>query len=116
MTNLLELSSPLFGNWHFWLAYIYGTGQQSRYKAPKRIPVLLVLRQYRDLMNQEQPPTLPELITTHHIPKLAGAVEGVLPSRVGGFFQRSVIWDSSFLTEPRTEFPHGIKAVCRQWK
>ena len=52
------------------VAYIYGTKQQGRFQVPKRIPVLLVLRKYRDLLAQEIPPNLPELITNHHIPNL----------------------------------------------
>ncbi|NEQ53732.1 MAG: NACHT domain-containing protein [Leptolyngbya sp. SIO3F4] len=52
------------------VAYIYGTKQQGRFQVPKRIPVLLVLRKYREMLAQENPPNLPELITKHHIPNL----------------------------------------------
>ena len=52
------------------VAYMYGTQQQGKFQVPKRIPVLLVLRKYRDLLSQENPPSLPELITQHHIPNL----------------------------------------------
>ena len=52
------------------VAYIYGTQQQGQFQVPKRMPVLLVLRKYRDLLAQENPPSLPELITKHHIPSL----------------------------------------------
>ena len=54
------------------IAYIYGTKQQGqeKYQVPKRIPVLLVLRKYRELLSQENPPDLPALITQHHIPNL----------------------------------------------
>jgi len=54
------------------VAYIYSTQQQGqdKYRVPKRIPVLLVLRKYRDVLSQETPPDLPELITQHHIPNL----------------------------------------------
>lgn len=52
------------------VAYIYGTQQYDRYQVPRRIPVLLVLRKYRDLLAQETPPDLPTLITQHHIPNL----------------------------------------------
>ncbi|MBE7386019.1 MAG: GUN4 domain-containing protein [Leptolyngbya sp. SIO1E4] len=52
------------------ITYTYGTQQQERFQVPKRIPILLVLRKYRDLLAQENPPSLPELITKHHIPSL----------------------------------------------
>ena len=54
------------------IAYIYGTQQQgqNKYQVPKRMPVLLVLRKYRELLSQENPPDLPTLITQHHIPNL----------------------------------------------
>jgi hypothetical protein len=52
------------------IAYIYGTQQHHRHNVRKRIPVLLVLRKYRDLLAQDNPPSLPELIIQHHIPSL----------------------------------------------
>ncbi|MEP0910058.1 GUN4 domain-containing protein [Leptolyngbya sp. GB1-A1] len=58
------------------IAYIYGTRQQQRrYNLPKRIPILLALRKYRDLLAQESPPSLPELIAARHIPDLPEAAE-----------------------------------------
>ncbi|QUY42314.1 GUN4 domain-containing protein [Acaryochloris marina] len=52
------------------IAYTYGMNQQGKYGVPRRVPFLLVLRKHRDLLAQEQPPTLPELIRNHHIPDL----------------------------------------------
>ncbi|TVQ13986.1 MAG: NACHT domain-containing protein [Leptolyngbya sp. DLM2.Bin27] len=52
------------------ITYLYSTQQHSRHQAKQRIPVLLILRKYRDLLAQENPPDLPELITQHHIPSL----------------------------------------------
>lgn len=60
------------------IAYVYGTKQQPR-SAPKLIPVLLVLRKYRDLLTQANPPSLPDLITTHHLPSLPGIMTAPLP-------------------------------------
>ena len=51
------------------IAYRYGTQQQPK-SAPKLLPALLVLRKYRDVIAQENPPDLPTLITQHHIPSL----------------------------------------------
>ncbi|MBE9138051.1 GUN4 domain-containing protein [Nodosilinea sp. LEGE 07088] len=52
------------------IAYLYGTKQHGRHDVKKRIPVLLVLRKYRDLLASENAPELPTLITQHHIPSL----------------------------------------------
>ncbi|MBD1872167.1 GUN4 domain-containing protein [Nodosilinea sp. FACHB-131] len=52
------------------IAYIYATKQYSRHQVKKRIPILLVLRKYRDLLASENVPDLPTLITQHHIPSL----------------------------------------------
>ena len=54
------------------IAYLYGTKQQPS-KAPKQIPVLIVLRKYRELLARDEPPDLPKLITDLHIPDLPGA-------------------------------------------
>lgn len=58
------------------IAHRYGT-KQAPENAPRLIPFLLVLRKYRDLLTQN-PPSLPDLITQHHIPKLPEA-EGLIP-------------------------------------
>lgn len=52
------------------IAYLYSTQQHSRHQVKQRIPVLLILRKYRDLLASDNPPDLPELITQHHIPNL----------------------------------------------
>ncbi|MEO1623223.1 MAG: NACHT domain-containing protein, partial [Cyanobacteria bacterium J06632_3] len=54
------------------IAYLYGT-KQTRPDVPKLIPVLLVLRTYKDLLAQDAPPSLPVLIEQHYIPRLAEA-------------------------------------------
>ena len=62
------------------VAHTYGTKQQGRYKVPQRIPVLLVLRKYRDLLTQDNAPNLADLITLHHIPALPNDEELKLPT------------------------------------
>ncbi|NEQ52855.1 MAG: NACHT domain-containing protein, partial [Leptolyngbya sp. SIO3F4] len=52
------------------ITFRYGTGQTPR-NAPKLVPVLLILRDYRDVLSAEDAPDLEELITQHHIPDLA---------------------------------------------
>jgi len=52
------------------IAYIYSSRQQSRYDVPPRIPVFLPLRKHRELLIQTKPPSLSELIATHHAANL----------------------------------------------
>ncbi|MDA0865377.1 MAG: GUN4 domain-containing protein, partial [Cyanobacteria bacterium] len=52
------------------VAYMHAIQQQKRFQVPKRIPVLLVLRKYRDILAKADAPDLPTLITEHHIPNL----------------------------------------------
>ncbi|MEL7507230.1 MAG: GUN4 domain-containing protein [Cyanobacteria bacterium J06554_1] len=59
------------------IAFRYGTKQLPK-GAPKLIPVLLVLRKYRDVLAQDNPPDLAELITQQHLLNLPGA-EGLQP-------------------------------------
>ncbi|MEM9505403.1 MAG: GUN4 domain-containing protein, partial [Cyanobacteria bacterium P01_E01_bin.43] len=61
------------------LTFIYAQQKHRRHRVPKRIPVLLYLRKWRDLMAQPQAPNLPELITQHHIPDLPEGNKLALP-------------------------------------
>ncbi|MEO1210162.1 MAG: GUN4 domain-containing protein [Cyanobacteria bacterium J06638_20] len=54
------------------IAYRYGTNNHPK-TVPSLIPVLLVLRDYREMISQHNPPDLPELITQRHVPNLPGA-------------------------------------------
>ncbi|MEM9452240.1 MAG: GUN4 domain-containing protein, partial [Cyanobacteria bacterium P01_E01_bin.6] len=56
------------------IAYRYGIKQHPD-TVQNLIPVLLVLRNYRDILTQENPPDLPTLITHHHIPSLPESTE-----------------------------------------
>ncbi len=53
------------------IALIYGQGKQGRYRAPKLVPFLLRLRDWRDKLSQEHPPNLPTLITQYHVQSLS---------------------------------------------
>ncbi|MBW4490418.1 MAG: GUN4 domain-containing protein [Trichocoleus desertorum ATA4-8-CV12] len=53
------------------IALIYGQGKYRRYRAPKLIPFLLYLRDWRDKLSQPELPTLPDLIKNHFLPKLS---------------------------------------------
>ena len=60
------------------IAYCYGSKQAPR-SAPNLIPFLLILRKHRDTIAKGTL-TLPELITTHHIPTLPAASDLEMPS------------------------------------
>lgn len=66
-----------YGKTTFLRHIAYKLGKNQQYKAmPRFIPVLLLLRKYRDLLTQDNPeniPDLPTLIEKHHIPNLPGA-------------------------------------------
>jgi len=53
------------------VALIYGQRKQRRYHAPKLVPVLLRLRDWKDVLTQLNPPSLPKLITEFHVPSLS---------------------------------------------
>lgn len=53
------------------IALMYGEGKHERYKAPKLVPFLLFLRDWRDLVDQQALPSLPDLITQHYLPTLS---------------------------------------------
>jgi GUN4-like/NACHT domain len=55
------------------IALIYGQGKHRRFQAPKRIPFLLYLRDLQKQLNQAELPTLPDLITNHHLPSLSAS-------------------------------------------
>mgnify|MGYP001024457479 CR=1 FL=1 len=61
------------------IAYRMGTKQPEK-EVPQRVPFLLVLRKHRELLAQENPPSLPALISEYHVPKLAGASDLEVPA------------------------------------
>ena len=61
------------------IAYRMGTKQPEK-GVPQMVPFLLVLRKHRELLAQENPPSLPALIGQYHVPKLAGANDLVIPA------------------------------------
>ncbi|GAB4160868.1 MAG: hypothetical protein Fur0046_39820 [Cyanobacteria bacterium J069] len=65
------------------LTYCYCTRPRAtrrRHHTPEFIPVLLMLRTWRDAIAQPDPPSLPDLITQHHIPKLPGGKNLTIPA------------------------------------
>jgi len=54
------------------IAFSYAEGNYRKYRAPKLVPVLLYLRKWRKILSPDDRPSLPDLITQHHIPDLPG--------------------------------------------
>ncbi|MGA7934951.1 MAG: GUN4 domain-containing protein [Kovacikia sp.] len=61
------------------ITYTYAKHRYRRYHAPKLVPILLYLRKWRELLAQANAPSLPDLITQHHIPDLPGGKQLALP-------------------------------------
>ena len=57
---------------HLAFTYAHNPGKVRRAKAPKLIPALLFLRKWKQVLTQEKPPTLPELIENHYVSSLPG--------------------------------------------
>jgi len=57
---------------HIALTYAENPRLVSNHKAPRLIPFLLYLRKFREAFKRKLFPTLPDLITKYHMPKLPG--------------------------------------------
>jgi hypothetical protein len=56
------------------ITLIYGQGRQGKYQAPKLIPFLIVLRDWKKengILSETSLPNLAELITNYHLPKIS---------------------------------------------
>ena len=65
------------------LTYCYCTRPRAtrrHHQTPEFIPVLLMLRTCRNAIAQPDPPSLPDLITQHHIPKLPKGKDLAIPA------------------------------------
>ncbi|MDJ1185491.1 GUN4 domain-containing protein [Roseofilum casamattae] len=52
------------------ITYIYSQKKEGKYRAPKLLPVLLLLRQWQSVIVKKSDLSLPQLIEEHHIPSL----------------------------------------------
>ena len=64
---------------HLAFTYAHNPGKVRRYKAPKLIPTLLFLRKWKQVLTQDYPPELPELIETYYIQSLPKSEELSIP-------------------------------------
>lgn len=94
------------------IAYRYGI-KKPLHSAPQFIPVLLILRKYRDILAQDKPPGLPELITQHHIPSLPGAADLQIPAHwAKGMLKRG---DAIVMLDGFDEVPKDKRPAVSRW-
>jgi predicted NACHT family NTPase len=60
------------------VAYVYSKNKQPR-GLDRKVPVLIVLGQHRELLSSSTPPDLAEFIQKHHIPALPGGEDLTVP-------------------------------------
>ena len=70
------------------ITYVYATGKQEDHNAPNLIPVLLYLRQWKEVIATETQLTLPELITKYCQDLVAGKEVKIPPSWAKKFLQQ----------------------------
>lgn len=54
-----------------YLTYIYGTRQHRQFKVPFRLPIFLPLRSYYKVITEDITSSLPDLVRSHHLKRLA---------------------------------------------
>ncbi|MDB9518877.1 GUN4 domain-containing protein [Roseofilum reptotaenium CS-1145] len=110
------------------ITYIYTQKKEGRYRAPKVLPVLLLLRQWQSLIVNKKNLTLPQLIENHHIPSLPGYDQLKLPHNwakkhlengnilvmIDGFDEVNEIWRitiSKWLGKEMKQYPEAYFIV-----
>ncbi len=101
------------------LAYRYGTGKVPS-GAPKLVPVLLVLRKYREQLMQVEPPSLPALINKYHIPDLPEShrLQPVPPNWAKDLLQKgkALVMFDGFDEVPKQERPQVARWLNEQMR
>lgn len=99
------------------VAYRYGIGKVPD-NVPKLVPVLLAIRKYRELLLRKDPPDLPQLIISHHIPSLPMAyrLKKVEPNWAKGILQsgKALVMLDGFDEVPKAERPQVAKWINKQ--
>ena len=94
------------------MTYVYSKNKQPR-GLDRKIPVLIVLGQHRELLSSPNPPNLAEFIQTHHIPDLPGGEDLTVPEN----------WAQKVLKEGRVlilwdgwdEVPNAMRSAMARW-
>lgn len=96
------------------LAFTYGRNLQDA-KLPRLLPILLLLRKYRHDLSQENPPSLPDLITQKHIPdlpRLDGKPLKMAPDWAKTMLQRG---DALVMVDGFDEVPKPQRPQVARW-
>ncbi|MEM9138019.1 MAG: NACHT domain-containing protein [Cyanobacteria bacterium P01_F01_bin.42] len=94
------------------LAFTLGKRQQPE-SVPPRLPVLLLLRKYREVLTQENPPSLPELITHEHFASLPATKDVSLPRNWAE--RRLKAGKMVVMIDGFDEVPKGQRGKVAQW-
>jgi predicted NACHT family NTPase len=94
------------------IAYVYSKNKQPR-GLDRKLPVLIILGRYRELLSGAQPPTLADFIHQHHIPDLPGGADLQVPEQ----------WAHQMLKQGRglilmdgfDEVPQALRSPLTQW-
>ncbi|NDJ15876.1 NACHT domain-containing protein [Myxacorys almedinensis] len=94
------------------LAFTYGQNQQGS-GLPRLVPILLLLRKYREELTQENPLSLPDLIAQKHIPNLPeGATLRMSPDWAKNILRRG---DALVLVDGFDEVPKAQRPQVARW-
>ncbi|MDJ0703422.1 MAG: GUN4 domain-containing protein [Leptolyngbyaceae cyanobacterium MO_188.B28] len=97
------------------LAYTYGIKQHRQFKAPFLIPVLLLLRNYRQLLTEGNPPSLPDLVMHHHVKQLA-ELNPRLEKLPSNWFQEVLTKGNALvMMDGFDEIPESQRPALSQW-
>ncbi len=94
------------------VAYIYSENKQRRGLA-RKIPVLVILGKYRELLSGENPPNLETFVEQQHIPDLPGGEDLTVPENWAQSVLKAgravVIWDGF------DEIPKAMRSGLVKW-
>ena len=94
------------------VAYIYSENKQQR-GLERKIPVLVILGKYRELLSGENPPNLETFVDKHHIPDLPGGEDLTVPENWAKSVLKDgravVIWDGF------DEIPKAMRSGLVKW-
>ncbi|MEL7512251.1 MAG: NACHT domain-containing protein, partial [Cyanobacteria bacterium J06554_3] len=101
------------------VAYRYGLGQVPK-GAPKLVPILIVLRKYREQLCEASPLNLPEFVNEYHIPSLPEAhlLQPIQSNWAKDLLQkgRALVMFDGFDEVPKAERPKVARWINEQMR
>jgi len=100
------------------IAYSYGMKQQGKFNAPLQlVPVLLPLRNYKDLLTGDKPPTLPELVMQKHIKQVEVAeLSAKLRNLPANWFEKVLTEGNALvMMDGFDEIPESQRPALSRW-